>query len=475
MLTSVDVGHFLIAYAAGACLIAWIRAIWRGGRGGWLAAVLAVLLVILAVAVAARSAPGENVAVQTVFEPSKGNRVQVPWIAAGACCGLLTGLALATLQRMPAAAGWGLHLAAVAALSLLTLKDEISKYLENPTATGARGIGIQSRVAAGFRVEELTPLLLAPTSLAVNEKDELFIAGYSGLALQNGVVLQVQANSATKSWDIKTVAGSLTRPHGIAFLDGALYVSRAGQFSHAVDGRLIEENTGAVTRLQDLDGDGVYDHYHDIITNLPGAQFPDGLHQNNGIAFDSRQRLYVTVGAPSDNAAFPHPLSGTIYRADADGANGEVFARGLRNPFDLAFGPEEELFCTDNDPNDTDGGDEFNHLRQGRHYGFPYAQKEGVEIEGVTEPIYRFSSAQGLVFVPKGVWPAPYDECFYVASYGNGNINRVKLTRKDDTFAAEVEFFAHVPTVIDLALDSRGVMYAVSQAERKLYRIMQDQ
>jgi hypothetical protein len=50
---------------------------------------------------------------------------------------------------------------------------------------------------------------------------------------------------------------------------------------------------------------------------------------------------------------------------------GYVFAEGVRNTFDMAFGPQGELFGTDNGP-DRDMSEELNWLRPGRHYGFPW-------------------------------------------------------------------------------------------------------
>jgi glucose/arabinose dehydrogenase len=50
---------------------------------------------------------------------------------------------------------------------------------------------------------------------------------------------------------------------------------------------------------------------------------------------------------------------------------GHVFAEGVRNTFDMAFGPNGELFGTENGP-DRDMSEELNWLRPGQHYGFPW-------------------------------------------------------------------------------------------------------
>jgi hypothetical protein len=50
---------------------------------------------------------------------------------------------------------------------------------------------------------------------------------------------------------------------------------------------------------------------------------------------------------------------------------GYRFASGTRNSYDPAFAPNGDLFSADNGP-DADYPDEFNWLREGHHYGFPW-------------------------------------------------------------------------------------------------------
>ena len=105
--------------------------------------------------------------------------------------------------------------------------------------------------------------------------------------------------------------------------------------------------------------------------------------------------LYVNSGSRTDHGevrdfggVFPGarevPLTSVVFRlpADAQGlalpngeealeATGFVFARGVRNTFDMAFDAHGELFGVDNS-GDRDDPDELNWLRRGRHYGFPW-------------------------------------------------------------------------------------------------------
>jgi hypothetical protein len=119
-------------------------------------------------------------------------------------------------------------------------------------------------------------------------------------------------------------------------------------------------------------------------------------HKVNGIAVSPDNRyVFVNSGSRTDHGevqtnrgAFPEvrevPLSSAIFRLPVDGqelvlpadeaalrASGYLFAKGLRNAYDLAFDPAGELFATENGP-DRDMDDELNWLRQGHHYGFPW-------------------------------------------------------------------------------------------------------
>lgn len=97
-----------------------------------------------------------------------------------------------------------------------------------------------------------------------------------------------------------------------------------------------------------------------------------GWHQANGIAFGPDGYGYVSVGARSDHGENPiHPLEASVLRFDPDGGQIEVWARGLRNTFDIAWDADGRLFGADNSP-DHGPPEEFNRIEPGGHHGFPY-------------------------------------------------------------------------------------------------------
>lgn len=119
-------------------------------------------------------------------------------------------------------------------------------------------------------------------------------------------------------------------------------------------------------------------------------------HAFSGVCFSpDGQFLYISSGSRTDHGEvkdndgrYPglreEPLTSKIFRIPANSQNlelrndddwlatsGYVFARGVRNAFDIAFSPVGELFSVENS-GDRDDPEEMNWIRQGQHYGFPW-------------------------------------------------------------------------------------------------------
>jgi hypothetical protein len=455
-----------VAFCIGQTAIVLSR---RHPSATWLSALVALSLLLLITTGASLVVPGSNILASTlrVFD----DRTQTATAAAAILSAAFALLGLnATSSRWMRQFAWAAYLSTVAAASSIMLKDSIGEYLPDRQRLAGTQYLLAGQVVSGFALDEIADLPIAPTCMAFGPNGSLYIAGYGGVAYQNGTIIEIRFPSSSQVTQSE-VASYLNRPHGLAFFDGDLFVSRAGQYSRAINGKIVQENTGVVTRLRDLDGDGGFDHFADVVTGLPGAQQPDGMHQNNGITFDREGRLYVTVGSPSDHGPAVHPYAGTILRTNADGTDPEVFARGFRNPFGIAIGPHDQVFCTDNDAAD-DLGDKLIHVVEGKHYGHPYdALAKSVTVSAAAQPILRCSSAQGLAFAPSGTLKPGFDDSLYVAGFGDGVIYRVALKPKEDCYAGSLEFFAKVPDVICLAVSPDGTLLACSYSNRKLYRI----
>ena len=135
----------------------------------------------------------------------------------------------------------------------------------------------------------------------------------------------------------------------------------------APDGSLYVAVTGRVVAVSDTDGDGVVDVTRDVIADLPS-----GRHQNNGMVFGPDGKLYITNGSTCDSCDESDERSATILQSNADGSGLRIYARGLRNPYDLAFDSQGRLWATDNGTDDCATIDELNMVINGGDYGWPY-------------------------------------------------------------------------------------------------------
>ena len=440
------------------------------GKSSAVALYLCMIMLNVAIsAIVSIATPNENIVFRTLTLQSIKTRDAIAQHFVAVSLGLTMGMTLTKMKagksiKILAVVG---YLASILGASIICSKEKLSEYLQDSNATGATGL-IVSEIADGWSIQKIANLKMSPTAIAVGPNDNILVCGYVGNYQQTGAVLSITRDGTKQN--VSTLARGLTRPHGIAIHEGVIYVSRSGQYAKAVAGRLVQEPTGAVTRLADLDKDGNYEILEDIVTGLPGAQLPDGLHTNNNITVSQDGHLFITVGSPTDHAPPQGKLDGTILKCGLDGKDLEVYARGLRNPFGICFGSNGDLYCSDNDSNRESPGDKICQIQKDAHYGHPFDAIPNVSVEGVTEPLIRMSSAQGLACIPANAG-TPNDNQILVASFGDDAINAIEVAEGNSAPKAKVKFLARVPGVVAVCCDTVGTVYACSYTERAIYRL----
>jgi hypothetical protein len=331
-----------------------------------------------------------------------------------------------------------------------------------------------------FVIEKIADLDDQPLRLAANEDGEIYICHdyFMKHGAFAGAIMRLSPDPETGKFQKRIVVESpfLTRCYGLALRDGDLFVSRSGFFPKIFMGNVNYEPTGAVTQLKDLDGDGYFEYAHDVVTGLPGMRAPDTPQQNNGIVFATDGSLFVSNSVAADRTLDEHPWGGTILKFSPDFTQSQIYAKGLRNSWTLAIGPDGQLFATDTDV-DKNPGDEINHVVQGEHYGHPFVipNEAGVEAIGFREPILvgdRETVFTGMAYATSASLPEEYRNCLYVTDFRQDRVLRIRLERSADTYqVVGVYPFARVPSPVDLAITPAGDFFILSRRAQKLYRI----
>lgn len=119
-----------------------------------------------------------------------------------------------------------------------------------------------------------------------------------------------------------------------------------------------------------------FDHVFNGITVTPDQKYlivNSGSRTDHGEVEDNQGQFPDTREIPLTARLFRIPIDASYITLPNDEAAlaPYVYARGFRNAYDPAFAPNGELFVGDNGP-DADLPDEFNRVREGDHYGFPW-------------------------------------------------------------------------------------------------------
>jgi glucose/arabinose dehydrogenase len=237
--------------------------------------------------------------------------------------------------------------------------------------------------------------------------------------------------------------------------------------------------------LSDTNADGKADTKRALVDNLPTDR-----HQNDNLKFGPDGWLYMGLGSTCDACSELNPKNATILRFNIDTGASEIYATGLRNPYDIAFHPlTGDLFATDNGRDDI-GMDtpfeELNHIVQGGNYGFPncWNAQDQTGCENTIPAVAFFeahASANGLDFYSGGKFPVEYRGNAFVAIFGSWlkpnvqtGIQRVMLNRQGDTYTGTSSWFVRFPEGVmplPLLFGPDGALYVGDYINSVIYRI----
>ena len=275
------------------------------------------------------------------------------------------------------------------------------------------------RLPAGFTIEVLARVP-AVRAMTFGANGTLFAGSAQGR------VYAIDASAfdptAQRGPVVHTIASGLRDPGGVAFRNGALYVSAVSRILRFDDIERRLANPPAPVVLFD--------------------RFPiDGAHGRKFIAFGPDGKLYVPVGAPC-NICEPDPdRYAVIMRMNADGSGLETYARGIRNSVGFDWHPRTgELWFTSNGRDwlgDDIPPDTLNRAAApGQHFGFPYCHAGTIADPdfGERKPCSAFRApelrlgphvaALGMRFYTGAQFPPRYRSQIFIAEHGSWNRSR---------------------------------------------------
>ncbi len=309
-------------------------------------------------------------------------------------------------------------------------------------------------VPPGFRIDVFYPGLTNPTSMTWGPDGNLYISQ------QSGEIIQLAIGSdgfPSGSLLVGKVPGDLL---GLVIVGDSLFTSYTGNVARLS----IQKGASNSTQV--------------ILSGLP-----TGRHQNDEIIYGKDGYIYMGIGSTGDRTNGSDPRSATIVRFKPDGSEFEIFAKGLRNPYGLAFDSEGNLFATDNGPDDPSAPDELNYIVKGGDYGFPNyfgTPPAGSGTMGPVVLLQTHSSSDGFAFYYGTQFPAEYVGNAFIAQWGaNGGdpsigerIVRVPLDKVPDGFEGqEVVFATGFNHPIDVIEDQMGGLLVADYGTGTVYRI----
>ena len=280
----------------------------------------------------------------------------------------------------------------------------------------------------------------------------------------------------------ESIEDTLEECRGLLYAYGALYANA--------------NNSRALYRLRDLDGDGQFEEKEILYQSEGGVG-----HGRNDLTLGPDGMIYAihgdSVHIPEDlsNRTSPlrrkrlpyRPNEGHVLRMDKDGKRIEIFCGGLRNPYGIAFNRDGEAFTYDADAENDMGTPWYRptrvkHLTSGADFGWR-------AVTGSWPPYYpdHPDNTQPTAHIGKGSptsvkfgygsgFPPAYRNALFVLDWTFGRILAVHLIERGSGYAGVPEVFlqGRPLNVTDLAFGPDGAMYFITGGRRTksaLYRV----
>ncbi len=211
-------------------------------------------------------------------------------------------------------------------------------------------------------------------------------------------------------------------------------------------------------KLRDTTGDGRADERKSLVHGF-GNHIAYAGHDMHGITWGPDGRIYWSIGDKGTNVTTGDgknhyaPHEGAVLRVFPDGSGFEIFARGLRNPQEIAFNHYGDMFSVDNDADLAGERERFVHITEGSDTGWrnyyqyrgsdynPWMEENLWQPDGPNQPAYITPTPEnysdgpaGFAFNPGTALNDRYHNSFFVTEFPKGNLRSFKVEPDGATF-----------------------------------------
>jgi cytochrome c551/c552 len=307
---------------------------------------------------------------------------------------------------------------ATAAVAYILSVDETQANLNVPRDSSGRPFAatleydVLPRLDAlhpSFRLENLAPPGFEPKvgGMAFRDDGKLVVASWD----LDGAVFLIDPDAPLEH-RVRRIAEGLHEPLGLTIVDGRIFVLQKQE----------------LTELVDTDGDELIDRYRAVSYDWPSSSnfhsFAFGLEHR-----DEHFYFLLSICVLPGGASCPEqlPTQGKLLRLDHSGKV-EIVASGFRTPNGMAFGPDGELYVTDNQ-GDWLPSSKLIRVEAGGFYGSRAVPDEGVLERAELPPSVWLPQDEigNSPTQPLLLTEGPYSGQLVFGDVYNGGIKRVFL------------------------------------------------
>lgn len=341
-------------------------------------------------------------------------------------------------------------------------------------------------------------------ALAQGDQNKMFACDQYGTIYQ----FETPKNGETlSSKDIKPLALEIGEAHGLLWAFNSLYVAVNKNWDDEIPDN--EEKGSGIYRVTDTNGDGTLDNVS-LLLKLEGsgehgphsfALSPDGAHiyfiagNHTLIPETVKQNSLLPTNWQEDNLFTPYldarghandikAPGGWITKFNEDGTSWELISAGYRNPFDIAFNTDGELFTYDADMEWDIGMPWYRptricHVTSGSEYGWRTGSGKWPAYYPDNLPAVHNLEQGSPTAVLSGSelnFPSRYRNGLLIMDWSFGTVYFIDLQPKGSSYTAKrEEFLSGTPLPLtDMIAGNDGNLYFATGGRRldsRLFRL----